>query len=620
MSPIQGHHALKDRLNAVWIVSALAGGLLGVRLVQLQLVEHLEYRMAAERNRTQMIYQTAPRGRIFDRNGVAIATNEPAFSLIYLPPTKGKDPGDLKTLAKELGRQLNEDPDKLLDTLEQAVHEETGLRLAENLPPQTMFRLSELKTIYPGVDLIVEARRYYPFGRFASHLIGYMGKMDPRSWKELKNKGYRVDSRIGRLGLEGIFEKELRGRDGGIRMEVDAQGRLKRRLESIPWEAGSNIHLTIDADIQKAADDGLRASTSGRGAVVVLDPHSGAILALSSAPDFDPNALLSYDPSVVNKTVSGLPEFNHAISGTYAPGSTFKTIVSAAGLEQHKFNLSEAVFCPGYFELGKKIFRCWNHKGHGTVTFLTALEQSCDVFYYRMGLRMGGDLIEKYARMFGLGQKTNIALRGEVSGHLFGPETRAQANRGWYDGDTVNLSIGQGELLVTPIQMADVAEAIANRGTLWRPHYTDRIEYNDGRPDYVQKPERMGQIKLGDETWNELWHAMQLVVTSGTAHAEIIPGLTVMGKTGTAQNPHGKDHSWFMGFARRNTESEPTLALIVLVENGGESWDSANPIARKVLMAAYHIDEGKKPKAPLKPAPKLPALPAAAPAGGMRPL
>ena len=617
--PIQAHHALKDRLNAVWIVAALAGAVLGLRLMQLQLVDHLEYNMAAESNRTKMIYQTAPRGRIYDRNGVPLATNAPAFSLIYLPRSL-KDTSELKPLSRELGRQLGQDPDKLLDTLEQAEREETALRLAENLPPKTMFRLSELKTIYPGIDLIVEARRYYPFGRFASHLLGYMGKMDARSWRELKNKGYRVDSRIGRMGLEAIFENELRGRDGGIRMEVDAQGRMKRILERIPWEPGSDIHLTIDKDIQQAADDGLHHCISGRGAVVVLDPRSGAILALSSAPDFDPNALLSSDPSVVSKTVADLPEFNHAISGTYAPGSTFKTIVSAAGLETGKINPKETVFCPGYFQLGKRIFKCWNHKGHGAVDFLTALEQSCDVYYYRMGLRMGGDLIEKYARMFGLGQKTDVALRGEVSGHLFGPRTRALANRGWYDGDTVNLSIGQGELLVTPIQMADVAAAIASRGTLWRPHYTERIVYNDGRPDYVQKPERSGQIKLSDKTWDLLWHAMQLVVTSGTAHAEIIPGLTVMGKTGTAQNPHGKDHSWFIGFARRNGEPTPTLALAVLVENGGESWDSANPIARKVLMAAFHISE-KQRAAPAAVGPALrPPMPAVSPAAPMRTL
>ena len=300
---------LQERISALWIVIALAGSIMGLRLVQLQIIENAEYVLAAERNRTQMIYQTAPRGRIYDRNGVPLANNQAAFSLIYLPG-KRKDHHDLKPLARSLAKELKKDEGELFDTLQAAVREESALRLAENLPPQTMFRLSELKTIYPGVDLIVEARRYYPFGRFGSHLLGFMGRMDPREWRERKLKGYRVDSRIGRLGLERVFEDELRGRDGGIRMEVDAQGRLKRILERKAWEPGSNVHLTLDAAAQKAADEGLHDSTSKRGAVVALDPRTGAILALSSSPDFDPNDFQSSDPAVVKKISSDIPEFN----------------------------------------------------------------------------------------------------------------------------------------------------------------------------------------------------------------------------------------------------------------------------------------------------------------------
>jgi penicillin-binding protein 2 len=322
---IQNHHSLVPRLNFLWILFYLAGTVLGLRVIQLQILQNVEYSLAAERNRSQIIYQAAPRGRISDRNGVPIATNIPAFSAIYMPG-KRKEKVDLRPLADELAKELNQDPEELHERLQQAVREETAIRLAENLPQRTMFRLSELKTIYPGVDLIVEARRYYPFGHFASHLLGYMGKMDARAWKDFKIKGYRPDARIGKLGLESLFEPELRGRDGGIRMEVDAHGRLKRILERIEWQAGSNIRLTLDAVVQKAADEALRTSVTGRGAIVALDPRSGAILALSSAPDFDPNALLSSDPGVVRKQISDLPEFNYAIAGTYPPGSIFKPI------------------------------------------------------------------------------------------------------------------------------------------------------------------------------------------------------------------------------------------------------------------------------------------------------
>lgn len=586
---IQDHKGLHDRLAVLWVLIASAGGILGLRLVHLQIIRNVEYELAAERNRTQLIYQTAPRGRFYDRSGAAIATNQPAFSLIYLP-RRGKSREGLASLAEELGRHLNQDPEELLETLEQAVQEQSALRLAENIPPQAMFTLSELKTVYPGVDLVVEARRYYPFGRFASHLIGYMGKMDPRSWRELKSRGYRADSRIGRMGLEQAFEAELRGRDGGIRMEVDAQGRLKRILERIPWEPGSDVHLTLDAPAQKAADEGLAKSKTGRGAVVALDPRSGAIRALSSAPDFDPNAFLSTDPEEFRSATSALHEFNNAISGTYPPGSTFKIITGAAGLEEGRFDEHETVFCPGYFELGRKIFLCWEHKGHKKVAWLEALTRSCDVFFYKMGLKTGGALIEKYSKAFGLGSRTNIALKGEAAGNPFGPQARAARRAGWYDGDTVNLSIGQGELLVTPVQMAVAAAAVANRGTVWRPHYTERIDYAGGLPEYRQKPEKLGEVALKPATWDLLHEALGLVVSSGTGAAARVPGLEVRGKTGTSQNPHGADHAWFVAFANRPGEPSE-LAVAVLVEFGEHGSSAAAPIAREVIKAYYGIQD-----------------------------
>ena len=618
----RGGDVPQERLEILWYCIAAAGLVLGLRLAQMQLVQSAEWREAAERNRSQMIHQNAPRGRIYDRNGVAVATNAPAFSLIFLP---GKDRRrqDLKPLAMELGRQLGRDPDELLEALDQAVREESAIRLAENLPTQTMFRLSELKTIYPGVDLIVEARRYYPFGRFASHLLGYMGKMSQREWRERKPKGYRVDSRTGRLGLEKIFEDELRGRDGGLRMEVDAQGRLKRVLDKIPWEAGSNIHLTIDAAVQRAADDGLRATATGRGAAVAIDPRNGDLLAMSSLPDFDPNAFLSTDPNEVKSTVLDLAEFNNAISGAYPPGSTFKPIVGLATLSEGRAAPDDAVFCPGHFELGGRTFLCWEHKGHKRVSWLMGLALSCDVYFYTMGLKVGGAAIERYARAFGLGQKTNLpAFKGEKGGHLFGPETRKKAGKNyWYDGDTLNLSIGQGELTVTPLQMAIVTAALANRGTVWRPRYTQKIVYADGRPDYVQKPERMGIVPAKEAAWDEVQRGLEVVITSGTGGGARIPGLITAGKTGTAQNPHGEDHAWFIVYAARPGEPA-SIAIAVLVENGGHGGTTAAPVARRMILAHFGMTDPLAPKtaAPLPVA--LPApipMPLPIPARGRRP-
>lgn len=594
----------RERLELLWYVIAAAGLVLGLRLAQMQLVQAAEWRLAAERNRSQMIHQNAPRGRIYDREGAPIATNAPAFSLIFLPSQDGTKQ-DLAPLAKELARQLGRDETEVLEDLEQAVREKSAIRLAENLPTQTMFRLSELKTIYPGVDLIVEARRWYPFGRFASHLIGYMGKMSATEWRQKKLKGYRVDSRTGRMGLERIFEDEMRGRDGGLRMEVDAQGRLKRVLDKIPWETGSNVHLTLDAATQRAADDGLRTSLTGRGAAVAIDPRNGAILAMSSQPDFDPNAFLSADPEEVKSTVVDLPEFNNAVSGAYPPGSTFKPIVGLAAINEGKARVGEdAVFCPGYFTLGNRTFLCWEHKGHKRIGWPMALALSCDVWYYTYGLKTTSAVIEDYAKRFGLGSRTAIAKLPEKPGHLFGPETRKKAGKGWYDGDTLNLAIGQGELTVTPLQMAVVAGALANRGSVWRPHYIQKIVYTDGRPDESQKPERLGVVNAKSTSWDEVQRAMEVTVTSGTGGWARVPGLIVAGKTGTAQNPHGEDHAWFIAYAGKPGEPA-TIAIAVLVENGAHGSSAAAPVARRMILAHFRMPDPNAPKP--KPVEALPA-------------
>jgi penicillin-binding protein 2 len=520
---------------------------------------------------------------------VPLATNQPAFSLIFLPG-KGRTRQDVEPLARELGRQLGRDPQDLLETLERAEQEQSVVRLAENLPTATMFQLSELKTLYPGVALIIEARRFYPYGRFASHLLGFMGKMNQREWRDRKAKGYRADSRIGKMGLEGAFEDELRGRDGGIRMEVDAQGRLKRMLEQIPWEAGSNIHLTIDAAVQKAADEALRKSVTGRGAAVAIDPRNGEILAMTSQPDFDPNAFLSTDPEEVKRNAQDLPEFNNAIAGAYPPGSTFKPIVALAALSEGRVSPQDSFFCPGHFELGAHTFLCWDHKGHKKISWPMGLAMSCDVYFYNVGLKAGGALIERFARAFGLGVRTNIALRGEKPGHLFGPETRRRTGKGWYEGDTLNLAIGQGELTVTPIQMAVVSAALANRGTIWRPHYTQKIVYADGRPDFVQKPERLGQVYAKESAWDLVQEGLRVVISSGTGGPARIPELVVAGKTGTAQNPHGEDHAWFIAYAGRPGEPA-TIAVAVLVENGGHGGVTAAPVAKKMILARFGLPD-----------------------------
>lgn len=584
-----------ERLDLLWLGATVGVGLLGLRLIHMQVVRNQHYSELAERQRTQVIAQAAPRGRVYDRNGDIVATNQPAFSLIFLPG-KAQDPARLAGLADSLARELHRDRGELFERLLEAAREESAIHLAENLPLKTMFKLSELKTLYPGVDLIVEARRHYPYGAFAGHLLGYMGKIDRRQWTRLKGKGYRVDSWVGRSGVESRYEDVLRGVDGEIRMEVDAQGRLRRRLDEVPWQVGGNVLLTIDSRIQRAVEEGLRASPSGTGAAVALDPRTGEVLALASTPDFDPNLLLLPEWDSEKKAVASLPEFNRAIQGTYAPGSTFKVIMDAALLQDHVVRLDERVYCPGYFQVGNRAFKCWEKKGHRWVDFLASLAHSCDTYYYSMGLRMKGPTIERYEHLFGLGRKTGLDLPGERSGNIFGPEARKARKRGWYDGDTANLSIGQGELLATPAQMAVVAAAIANKGTLWKPRFVKRLE-RPGRPpeDLVSEP--AGRVELRPEVWDKVQEAMIGVVKGGTGQRVNIPGLVVGGKTGTSQNNLGDDHAWFIAWAARPGEA-PSFALAVLIQHGGHGSSAAGPVARKAIEAAFDLASAKGHEAP----------------------
>lgn len=579
-----------ERLDLLWLGATIGVGLLGLRLIHMQVVRNAYYSDLAERQRTQVIAQAAPRGRVYDRNGDIVATNQPAFSLIYLPG-KSQDPARLSGLADSLARELHRDQAELLERLREAAREESAIHLAENLPLKTMFKLSELKTIYPGVDLIVEARRHYPHGAFAGHLLGYMGKIDRRQWQRHRGKGYRMDSWVGRAGVESRYEDVLRGVDGEIRMEVDAQGRLRRRLDEVPWRVGGNVVLTIDTRIQRAVEEGLRASPSGMGAAVVLDPRTGEVLALASTPDFDPNLLLLPEWDAAKKAVASLPEFNRAIQATYAPASTFKVVMDAALLQESAIRLDERVFCPGYFQVGNRAFKCWEKKGHKWVDFMASLAQSCDTYYYSMGLRLKGHVIERYEHIFGLGKKTGLDLPGERSGNVFGPEARKARKRGWYDGDTANLSIGQGELLTTPAQMAVVAAAVANKGTVWKPRYVKRLE-RPQRPAEEPASEVAGRIDLRPEVWDTLQEAMVGVVRNGTGRRVNIPGLVVGGKTGTAQTNLGEDHAWFIAWAGRPDEA-PSVALAVLIQHGGSGSAAAGPVARRALEAAFDLASAK---------------------------
>ncbi|MGN0024725.1 MAG: penicillin-binding protein 2 [Candidatus Avelusimicrobium sp.] len=574
------------RLKAMMGLAVAAGAVIALRLVDIQVLRHNAYLQMAERNRTQVLYQTAPRGRVFTADGIAVASNEPSFSLYYLGGNQ--DAAYLEQLAHDFAPRLRLPAPQLLEKLRLGAKSGKATLLAENLSTKSTVALQELQLYYPGIYLIEETKRSYPYGGFASHLLGYLGSMDDHTWRTRDLKmGYRLNSKLGKNGIEKKFEKELKGTDGGVYLEVDYRGRVKSIIEDKKWAAGSDVYLTLNFAVQSAAEEGLKKSKTGRGAAVALDPRTGAVLALASAPSFDPNIFVPYSDAENPAHSKKINEYNLAVQGIYPPASTFKIITAAAALEDGHLDVKHKVNCTGHYDSGPRVFKCWGT--HGPVDFFDGMSNSCDVYYYTVASQVGSATIERIERKFMFGRQTGIDLPGEKAGNLYGPTRRARNKTYWFIGDTLNLSIGQGELLVTPLKMAQFAAAVASRGNVYRPYYVDKIVSNQtGKTQQVGKTEILQQADLKPETYDLLFKALKYTVDNGTARRVKIKGLDVYGKTGTAQNPHGPDHGWFMAFAGREGE-EPSIAVAVFVEFGEGGSSAAGPIARAMLEAYFGL-------------------------------
>ena len=577
------------RLKTIMLLAAVAGGVIALRLVDIQVLRHNAYLQMAERNRTQVLYQTAPRGRVFTADGIAVASNAPSFSLYYLG-MGNKDAAYLEQLAADFAPRLKMQPETVFGLLQKGTKSGKATLLAENLSTKSTVALQELQLYYPGIYLIEETKRSYPYGGFASHLLGYIGSMEDREWRKRDVKmGYRLNSKIGKNGIEKKFEKELKGTDGGVYLEVDYRGRVKSIIQDKKWAAGSDVYLTLNFELQRAAEEGLKNSLTGRGAAVALDPRTGAVLALASAPSYDPNIFVQYSDEENPKQSKKINEYNLAIQGIYPPASTFKIITAAAALEYGKLDIHRKINCPGHYDSGPRVFKCWGT--HGPVDFFDGMSNSCDVYFYTVAAQTGAAAIERVERMFMFGRPTGIDLPGEKAGNLYGPTRRAHNKTYWFIGDTLNLSIGQGELLVTPLKLAQFAAAVASRGKVYRPYYVEKVVSNQtGKTTVLGKPEVLQTADLKPETYDLLFKALKHTVDDGTARRAKIQGLDVYGKTGTAQNPHGDDHGWFMAFAGRKGE-DPSIALAVFVEFGKGGSSAAGPIARQMLEAYFGLNK-----------------------------
>ena len=564
----------------IWLVLL---ALLG-RLWQLQIAQGDRLLRQSETNRLRVLFLRAARGVIKDREGRTIACSLPRFVVSVVPDKIKSEPDAVNRLCRILGISASEF--QSLISRKQSI-KGAPVRVALDVTPDTMGQIQEQKPLLPGVSVELDQVRFYPDGPTFAHVLGYLREIDRDELE--KRKGLcRPGDYIGKSGLEKQYDELLRGTDGGKRIEVDARGTRTRVLGDQPSIPGKTLVLCLDRELQKVAAVGLEGKV---GAAVALDPRTGAVLAMVSKPSFDPNAFVSnldpgYWATIVNNKNDPLQ--NRCVSNRYPPGSTFKIVTAAAGLKHGIISPANFVRCVGVWHLGRHPWGCW--KIHGDVDFSDAIAQSCDTYFYGVGRKLGIDKLSAMAFSFGLGKKTGVDLPSEKSGRVPTRQWKREArHESWRPGDTVNCSIGQGDVQTTPLQMALVAAAIANNGRVMRPHLLKETRDRNGRILSRVEPRELSRLPLPREAIDKIKSAMRQTVIGhgGTGHVVDLRGVTVAAKTGSAEDPpRRRPHAWFICFA---PVENPTIAICVFREQGGHGGTEAAPIARAMLEAWFHV-------------------------------
>ncbi len=557
------------------LISLFLFGGIGYRLVYLQLIEGESYRERAENNRIRIVPKQPVRGNMFDRKGRILATTRLSHSL-YLWPRAQKQANWSETLSR-LSQLLNIPQEEIQQRVEQAgYHSSTLIRIARSLTPAQITAIEEYISELKDVEIDVETVRHYPHGDLAAHILGYTGELNPQELKKRKSEGYRMGDIVGKMGAEASFEQQLRGEWGGLMLEVDGAGRAMKLLGQKKAKAGRDVALTLDLEVQKAAEAALN---NRKGAIVALDPNNGAVLAVVSYPTFDPNVFSSRITPEIWKKLQGKgnPFVNRAMRG-FPPASTFKIVTQTAGMESGKYPPNTVLGTYAAINVGGTLFREWNGAGFGSMGYVGALAWSSNTFHGQIGRGVGGPTLIEWARRYGLGQETGIEL-GEESPGLIADDAWKQErfNWGWTDGDTDNMSIGQGFTLATPLQMAVVFAVPANGGYKVKPHLL--------KDDGEAKQERES-LNLKPGTVSKLRQGLRAVVASGTGRALSVPELPPAGgKSGTAEAPPGEDHAWFGAFAPFD---KPEIVVVAFAEHsGGGGGSVAAPMVRQVMEAYF---------------------------------
>ncbi len=560
------------------------------QLWYLQVLEGGRFQEASEKNRIRVRPIAAPRGILFDRNGLPLVDNRPTFTLSLIPRELDRDAGARDATLGRLAALMQIPFAELQDAVARVSPDSIlPVRVRRGLSMNDVAKVEEWKLELPGVIVEVEPQRAYPTSRFAAHLLGYVREV---SDEQLRQGRYRRGDMVGQTGLERLLDEYLRGKDGGERIEVDAMGRQIRLIQSTEPNPGAQVVTTVDRRLQEAAE---RAMEGKAGAVVVMDPRNGDILAMVSTPAFEIDRFTgTIDRNAWLRVVQdpNHPLLNRTIQSQYPPGSIFKMVVAAAGLQEGTLAPTDRVHCTGEFHLGAWTFHDWKKEGHGSVDLMKGIRDSCDVYFYTAGLKVGAPAIAKWATAFGFAAPTGIDFGGEKPGLIPQPRMSRRGRAApWHAGETVNMAIGQGAVLVTPMQVARFMAAFANGGVLWKPRLVQRIERPDKGVVWGDVGGVTGHVELSPMVWAFLRQALWAVVNDGgTGAAARIPGLDVAGKTGTAQtvanskSEKGQDHAWFAAFA---PVKDPEVVVVVLVERGGHGGATAAPIAREILKAKF---------------------------------
>ncbi len=587
LSPVQ---ALPVRLRKALLCVGIGCLVLLLRLWYLQILEGDRYFTLSTNNRLRLRVVEAPRGFILDRYGEVLVENRPTFDL-YATPEDVKNPQEV---AATLAGILKVSPGDIEARLaEGRTRPYQPLLIRKDLDEAMMVSVEERRLDLPGVNLRIRPIRAYPSAGTAANLLGYVSEVNQAQLQREEFRDFRAGESLGQSGVERRFDAFIRGVDGGEQIEVDARGRALRVASRIDPRSGANVFLTIDRKVQEAAE---AAFAGKKGTVVAMNPTTGEIVAMVSRPSFDPNLFaqrLSGDEWQRIATDASHPLQNRAFQAQYPPGSIFKLIVAIAGLESGALTPETKFNCAGQFYLGNVKFDDWKKGGHGTLDLRGAIVNSCNVYFYQAGLRVGIEEIVRVSRAFGLGEVPGLGLGDEAKGNLPNPQPRRRGEPPWTAGNTVNASIGQGAVVTSPMQLLTMVSAIANGGTIYRPWVVKKIVALSGELLESYEPEALRQVNVKPETLAFMRQAMLGVVDEGTGARSRVPGVPIGGKTGTAQvvkkgeekrSADVKDHGWFASFA---PVDNPRLAVVVLVENGGFGGLVAAPVAKAVYQAAF---------------------------------